>query len=153
MQGAVVEAVSTMPAIVIQSTCEAEYCMASLCAMAGSYIKKVFNEMLVHYSDRPLTIPGGNDSQSAMDTATSPKETSRIRHIARRFHFVRHCIANGMVKLFKVQGTMNPANCLTTPLLAKELQLEANVLQTEVDHRIHCFFSTIVARRSYRFQT
>jgi hypothetical protein len=30
MQGAVVEAVSTMPTIVSQSTCEAEYCIASL---------------------------------------------------------------------------------------------------------------------------
>jgi hypothetical protein len=37
MQGAVIEAVSTMPNIIGQSTCEAEYCMASLCVMAGSY--------------------------------------------------------------------------------------------------------------------
>jgi hypothetical protein len=42
MQGAVVNAVSTMHAIVSQSTCEAEYCMASLSVMAGSYVKKRF---------------------------------------------------------------------------------------------------------------
>jgi hypothetical protein len=133
MQGAVVDAVSTMPAIVSQSTCEAEYCMASLCVMAGSYVKKVFNEMLGHYSDRPLTIPVGTDSQSAMDTAQSPKETARTRHIARRFHFVRHCVGNGMARLFKVQGTNNPANCLTKPMSAQALQLESNIFQTEVD--------------------
>ena len=133
MQGAVVDAVSTMPGPVSQSTCEAEYCMASLAVMAGVHIKKVFNEMLGYYSDRPLTIPVGTDSQSAMDTATSPKETSRTRHIARRFHYVRHCIENGAAKLFKIQGTNNPANCLTKPLPSQTLQLEANIFQTEVD--------------------
>jgi hypothetical protein len=40
MQGAVVEAVSTMLTIVSQSTCEAEYCIASLAVMAGSYLNK-----------------------------------------------------------------------------------------------------------------
>jgi hypothetical protein len=133
MQGGVVEAVSTMPGLVSQSTCEAEYCMASLATMASSYIKKVLNEMLGHYSDRPLTIPVGIDSQSAMDTAQSPKDTNRTRHIARRFHYVRHCVGNGIIKLFKVQGTNNPSNCLTKPLPAHTLQLEANIFQTEVD--------------------
>jgi hypothetical protein len=40
---------------------------------------------------------------------------------------------NGTVVLFKVQGTNNPANCLTKPLAAPALQLEANVFQVEVD--------------------
>jgi hypothetical protein len=133
MQGAVIESVSTMPSIVSQSTCEAEYCMASLCVMAGSYIRKVVNEMLGFYSDRPLTIPIGIDSKSAMDTALSPKDTARTRHIARRYHFVRRCTGNGSTILFKVQGTNNPANCLTKPLPPSLLQLEANIFQTEVD--------------------
>jgi hypothetical protein len=77
MQDAVTEAVRTMPIIVSQSTCEAYYSMASLCVMAGSYIGKIFNEMLGFYSDRPLTIPVGIDSKSAMDSALSPKDTAR----------------------------------------------------------------------------
>jgi hypothetical protein len=133
MQGAVVDAVSTMPRVVSQSTCEAEYCMASLAVMAGSYIKKVFNEISGFYSDRPLTIPVGTDSQSAIDTAQSQKDTSRTRHIARRFHYVRHCTGSGVVTLFKVRGTNNPANCLPKPMPANDLQLEANIFQTEVD--------------------
>jgi hypothetical protein len=133
MQGGVIEAVSTMSELVSQSTCEVEYCMASLTVMSGSYIKKVFTEMLGYYSDRPLTIPVGIDSQSAMVTAQSPKETNRTRNIARRFHYVRHCIGNGITKLFKVPGTSNPANCLTKPMPAHALQLEANIFQTEVD--------------------
>jgi hypothetical protein len=74
--------------------------MASLAVLAGTYVKKMFIEMLGYYSDRPLTIPVGTDSQSAMDTAQSPKETARIRHIARPFHFIGHCVSNGIVKLF-----------------------------------------------------
>jgi hypothetical protein len=31
--------------------------MASLAVMAGVHIKKMFNEMLGYYSDRPLSIP------------------------------------------------------------------------------------------------
>jgi hypothetical protein len=132
MQGAVVDAVSTMPTIVSQSTCEAEYCMASLAVIAGCHTKKLYNEIAGYYSDRILTIPLGTDSKSAMDTANSPKETNRTRHIARRFHYVRHCVGNGTVTLFKVQGANNPANCLTKPLSAQQLQLETNVFQVEV---------------------
>jgi hypothetical protein len=86
--------------------------------------------MAGHYSDRPLTIP---DSKSAMDNANSPKETNRTRHIARRFHYVGHCVGNGTVTLFKVQGTNNTANYLTKPLAAQHLQLEAILFQVEVD--------------------
>jgi hypothetical protein len=89
--------------------------------------------MAGHYSDRPLTIPVGTDSKSAMDNASSPKETNRTRHIARRFHHVRHCVGNITVTLFKVQGTNNPASCLTKPLAAQHLQLEAILFQVEVD--------------------
>jgi hypothetical protein len=80
MQGAVVDAVSTMPTIVSQSTCEAEHCMDSLAVMAGCYTKKLYNEIAGYHSDRPLTIPLGTDYKSAMDTANSPKETNRTRH-------------------------------------------------------------------------
>jgi hypothetical protein len=102
MQGAAVQAVRTTPTIVSQSTCEAEYCMASLCVMSGSYIKKVLNETLGYHSDRPLTIPVGTDSQSAMDTANSQRETNRTPYI------VRHCVGNRTVKLFKVQRHQQP---------------------------------------------
>jgi hypothetical protein len=73
-----------MPTIDCQFTCEAEYCIASLAVMAGSYLKKFINEISGHYSDRLLTIPVGTDSQSEIDTANSPKETSHTRHIALR---------------------------------------------------------------------
>ncbi|KAG7366302.1 hypothetical protein IV203_028972 [Nitzschia inconspicua] len=89
--------------------------------------------MLGHDSDRPLTIPLGIDSQSAMDMANSHKETSRTRHIARRYHYVRFAQMNGETKLFKIDGTSNPADSMTKALTAEQLNEEAAIYQTEVD--------------------
>jgi hypothetical protein len=88
MQGGVVDATSTMPQLVAWSTCEAEYCMGALAAMGAFYIRKVYNELHGIDPDYQLTIPIGIDSQSAIDTAISYKETQRTRHFSRRFHFI-----------------------------------------------------------------
>jgi hypothetical protein len=101
--------------------------------MSGSYIRKIYNEILVYDSDRPLSIPLGIDAQSAMDTAHSGRETNRTRHIARRFHYVRLSTHNGSVILFKVQGTTNPANSMTKVLTLEQLNQEAQVYQIDVD--------------------
>jgi hypothetical protein len=45
MQGGVVEATSTMPQLVAWSTCEVEYCLGALAAMAAFYTRKVYNEL------------------------------------------------------------------------------------------------------------
>jgi hypothetical protein len=133
MQGGVIEAVSTMPNIISQSTCEAEYCTASITVMSGCYIRKIFNELLGYDSDRPLSIPLGIDSQSAMDTAQSERETNRTRHIARRFHYVRHATHTGSTVLFKVEGTKNPSNSMTKVLTAESLDNEARLYQVNVN--------------------
>jgi hypothetical protein len=133
MQGAVVDATSTMPQLVPWSTCEAEYCMASLATMAAFYVKKVFNELHGIDPDYQLTIPIGIDSQSAIDTAISYKETQRTRHFQRRFHFIRIAVASSQVILFKVDGTANCSNCLTKPLPAEQLNTEAAIFEVEVD--------------------
>jgi hypothetical protein len=133
MQGAVIEAVSTMPTIVSQSTCEAEYSLISITIMSGSYIRKIHNEILGCDFDRPLSILLDIHSQSAMDTAHSGRETNRTRHIVRRFHYVRLSTQNWSVILFKVQGTTNPSNSMTKVLTIEVLDQEAQVYQVGVD--------------------
>jgi hypothetical protein len=113
MQGAVVDVSSSMPQLVAFSTCEAEYCTASLAVMAATYVKKVFNELHGIDPDYHLTIPIGIDSKSAIDTANSHKETQRTRHFQRRFHSIRIVVSSGQIRLFKVDGTKNCSNCLT----------------------------------------
>jgi hypothetical protein len=85
IRGAVIDVTSTMPSIIAQSTCEAEYTTCSLAIMASTYIRKVFNELHGRDTDYPLSIPIGIDSQSVIDTAQSTRETQRTRHIARRY--------------------------------------------------------------------
>jgi hypothetical protein len=133
MQGAPVDHYSGCPVPISDSTCEAEYCMYSLALRAAAFLRKIFNEFNGYDSDKPMTVPLGVDSQSAIDTAKSEKETSRTRHIARRMHYVRLCLANGDAILMKLEGTKNCANSLTKALTARELVEEAAIYQTEVD--------------------
>jgi hypothetical protein len=92
--------------------------------MATSFIRKVYNELHGLDQDHQLTIPIGIDSQSAMDTANSNRETQRTRHIARRFDFIRFAFGTSQITLFKVNGTTNCANSLTKPLPAEQLASE-----------------------------
>jgi hypothetical protein len=87
IRGAVIDVTSTMPSIIAQSTCEDEYTTCSLATMAATYIRKVLNELHGRDTDYTLSIPIGIDSQSAIDTAQTTRETQRTRHIARRYHF------------------------------------------------------------------
>jgi hypothetical protein len=133
MSGGVVDSPSIMPPIVAASTCEAEYNMFALATMGSYYVRKVLNELEGRDSDHPITIPIGTDSKSAIDTAQSEKETQRTRHIARRFHFVRSAVATSQIKLFKIDGTMNPADALTKPLGAEQLKKESPFFEVQVD--------------------
>jgi hypothetical protein len=122
-----------MPQLIAYSTCEAEYCTGALAAMAAMYAKKVYNELHGLNSDYQLTIPIGIDSQSAINTAQSNKETQRTKHIQRRFHFIRLAVAASQIVLFKVDGTNNCANSLTKPLSAEQLSVETKLYEVEVD--------------------
>jgi hypothetical protein len=133
LQGAVIDAASAMPALVSNSSCEAEYSYASIATMAGMHTKKIFNEMIGRPTDAPLTIPLGIDSKSAIDTATSFRDTQRTRHISRRYHFVRFAVHNGTIKLFKISGLSNPANSLTKVLPLEQFHRETSIYQVEVD--------------------
>jgi hypothetical protein len=124
MQGGVVDVASFMPSLVAHSTCEAEYCTCSLGAMAAFYIRKIYNKLHGLDPDHHLTIPNGVDSQSAIDTANSNKETQRTRHIARRIHFVRFAIGSSQITLFKISGTTNCANSLTKPQATAIFEVE-----------------------------
>jgi hypothetical protein len=133
MQGAAVDVTSTMPSLVAYSTCEAEYCTSSLAAMATFYVKKIYNELHGLDPDHQVTIPIGIDSQSALDTANSSKETQRTRHFARRFHFIRFAVGSSQIVLFKVDGTTNCANSLTKPVTAEQLAHDTSIYEVEVD--------------------
>jgi hypothetical protein len=131
-QGGVVEGVSVMPPIIAASVGEAEYCTGALAAMAISFHRKVFNEFTGRDADSPLTVALGMDSKAAIDIATSPRETKRTKHIARRYHFLRWCVQTSQLVLFPIPGDRNWSNCLTKPLNGKTLRLEEGNFQVVV---------------------
>ena len=53
------------------------------------------------------------DSQSAIHLATNPAYHSKTKHIAVRYHFVRHVIEGGKVVLKTVRTQENHADILT----------------------------------------
>lgn len=128
-QGGVVEGASIMPPIVSTSVGEAEYCVGAVAAMALSFHRKVFNEFIGRDSDEPLTLALGMDSTAAIDIATSPRETKRTKHIARRFHYLRWCVQTGQIHMFPIPGDKNWSNCLTKPLSAGEFTAEEGNFQ------------------------
>jgi hypothetical protein len=101
--------------------------------MASVYIRKIYNEFNGFDPEYNITIPIGIDSQSAIDTANSFRETQRTKHIARRFHFVRFAIGCSQITLFKVDGLENCANSLTKPLTAEQLASETKIYEVEVE--------------------
>jgi hypothetical protein len=88
------------------------------------YLRKAYNELHGIDPDYQLTILIGIDTQSAIDTAISYKDTQRTRHFQRRFYFIRIAVGSSQVILFKIDGTANCSNCLTKPLPADQLATE-----------------------------
>jgi hypothetical protein len=66
--------------------------MGVLAAMAASFIREGHNELHGIDPDYPLTTPIGIDSESAMDTAVSYKDTQRARHFS-----IRIAIASSLI--------------------------------------------------------
>ena len=132
IQGGLVDVASVVPKIVSNSTCEAEYTTAACANSALMFIRKIWNEMTGRDPDAPLTVPFGLDSQSAIDTANSRKETTHTRHMRRRIHFFRESVARSEIFCFHVPGESNWTNSLTKPLPADMLAKETKVYQVEV---------------------
>jgi len=57
------------------------------------------------------------DNNGALILATSPRMTPRSKHIAvPPYHFFRKHVANGTIKIFKVESSMNTADIFTKGL-------------------------------------
>jgi hypothetical protein len=132
IQGGVVDAATVVPTIIAHSTGEAEYNTGALAVMATAYKRKIWNELLGKPVDRMLTVAFGVDSKAATDMAKSRKETKKTRHVTRRMHYFRDCVANGSIKLFYIPGEENWANGLTKPEAAQQMYKETQVYHVNV---------------------
>ena len=53
------------------------------------------------------------DNAAVITQSTIPHSQLGKRHNALAFHFTREAIATGMIRMFHVAGTQNPADCMT----------------------------------------
>lgn len=56
------------------------------------------------------------DSQSALALAKNAMHHERTKHIATKYHFIRDIVSDGIVKLYKIHTSRNPADFLTKAL-------------------------------------
>ncbi|GMF48910.1 unnamed protein product [Phytophthora fragariaefolia] len=99
--------------VVAQSTAEAEYVASCEACMEGKSLINILTEVLPALGTN-FTL--GVDNQAALALASSPTYSRKTRHIELRFHYVREQVKEKAVKIWKVNGEVNPADLLTKPL-------------------------------------
>jgi len=103
------------------SSTECEYVGLTLAAQEVLWTRKVFGFLSTggDGSELPPTLVFC-DNQAAIKMATKPNFKGRTRHISRRFHFIRECIANGQIRLeYKSLGPIKFNKMLSSLLAAK----------------------------------
>jgi hypothetical protein len=91
--GGIIDHSSSMPAPVALSSVEAEYNQACVATMALMHIAMAINNLeLLDDNYECKNIPLILDSSSAIGIGTSFKDTKHIRHIMRRYHFIRSMV-------------------------------------------------------------
>ena len=121
VNGGTVDHASQMPVPVAMSTGEAEYLGAGNACMAAAHIRMLLYDLQHlgtenHSYDDPSNMPPATivlDSEAAMAMANSDKDTARTRHIARRYHYVRHGVAQKDHILVWVKSEDQVADFLT----------------------------------------
>lgn len=106
--------------VVSLSSAESEYIALSQCVSENLFIGQMLNELL-NINVYPVTVY--EDNQSCIRMA-STLEVKRTKHIDIKYHFVRDCVANDMIRLSYVSTNDQEADMLTKAL----------------DSRMFCYF-------------
>jgi hypothetical protein len=120
--GALIEANTTVPVPVAQSSAEAEYLGACCGAMAAAHIRMIIYDLLYlgtpewkqHsqiLSQTPTVLM--TDNAATVQIAKNGRLTRKTRHIERRFHFVKEGQQNGLHSLHWLPGTQMLADIMT----------------------------------------
>ena len=110
-----------MPVPVAMSTGEAEYLGAGSACVSAAHIRMLLYDLQKlgtdeHSYTEPTNMPPATvvlDSEAAMAMANSDRDTARTRHIARRFHYVRHGVSQKDHVLIWVKSEDQAADFLT----------------------------------------
>ena len=100
---------------VAQSTCEAEYVAAAMCANDVVYVRQLIEEMNIGIrfdSPSPIYI----DNRAAKNIIEKNSAPPKLRHVAIRFHAVKDLVLQRKIELKWIQGSDNSSDAFTKPL-------------------------------------
>jgi len=98
--------------LVTLSSAESEYVQVTMACQEILYLREVME--LLGEPQGPTVIR--EDNQAAIAICNNPCHRSRTRHIRRRYHFIRQCIADKSIYMSYVQSESNVADMMTKPL-------------------------------------
>ena len=114
--GSLVGGASFVSNPVALSSAESEYNASAFAITAAIHTKQVYNSIMGHCPDTPLTFHTFVYSTSAIAMMNSDKVTRKAQHIERCIHFVQQARAQGVFIPHKVPGERNPADVGTKNL-------------------------------------
>jgi hypothetical protein len=119
--------------VVSLSSCESEYIAAAAGACQGVWLSRLLADITGSAVKKfELRI----DSKSALELSKNPVYQERSKHIDTRYHFIRECIADGVVDVNHVGTDNQLADILTKPLgrlRFVEMRLRLGVIRVEHD--------------------
>jgi len=105
---------STVP----HSTMEAEYMALSDASREAIARFHLYHELGINIPP-PLIV---SDNQGALAIAENPTNYQRAKHIDLRYHFIRHALENGQIRIDYVPTSQQPADALTKALGPQKFQ-------------------------------
>ena len=110
--GGVVVHQSKRQSLVATSSTHAEYVALCKTAQEATWLSALLAELQYRGQDaKTVTIHG--DNQGALSLAENPESHSRSKHIAIKYHYVRHEVKQGHIELQYCQTENMPADGLT----------------------------------------
>ncbi|KAG7552453.1 Integrase catalytic core [Arabidopsis thaliana x Arabidopsis arenosa] len=95
------------------SSCEAEFMAATEAAKQAIWLQELLGEIIEETCEKVLILI---DNKSAIALTKNPVFHGRSKHIHKRYHFIRECIANEQVEVDHVPGDIQKADILTKAL-------------------------------------
>lgn len=110
MAGGAISWRSKKQGIVATSTCHAEYVAAAEAAREMVWVRSLLEEV----GARGMTaLRLYEDNEAAIFLTNNPAVTERSKHIRIRWHFIRQCVRDGLLKLHKIESSKNAADQFT----------------------------------------
>jgi hypothetical protein len=110
--GGLVSWTSHKQSTVAHSTMEAEYMALSDASREAIARFHLYHELNIKIP-APLIV---SDNQGALAIAENPTNYQRAKHIDLRYHFIRHALENGQIRIDYLPTSQQPADALTKAL-------------------------------------